>query len=617
MTTTDQHHLSVLVRGQDTLLARAHAHGVVTAADVQLAATVARLYQAGGDDVFVLTTALALASARAGSTCVDLRFATDRFVGDVLAGSDFEGDDLVRAAAELRDALAWPDPHGWAAALRAQAAVGDEGSEPNTVPLRLVGTLVYLERYWMAEEVIAEVVAQRQAATPPVVDEERLRVALDSLYPGNEREELQRRAVEVAVRSWTSVVAGGPGTGKTRTVARVLAALQAQLDRPLRIALAAPSGKAASRLTEAIAEARVGTLPKVPDTPPGRTLHSLLGAMGRSGTFRRDASSPLTEDVVVVDEVSMVDLQLFARLLVALPATTRLVLVGDPQQLKSVNAGSVLADLAESGLSIGGGDARSAVTELTVGWRNDTDIHDLAQAIREADVETALGLLARGSEQVHLLEQPLDRTTTWRDLGALGDEVAEQWTGLIDAAEAGDAATALAQLNRHRVLCGHREGLYGVSAWSAHTLQLIRERRPGFGRGTEFHAGRPLILTANDHALGLTNGDTGVIVMADGLARAAIGTAEHHRLLGPALLRALESMYAMTVHKAQGSQFDHVTVVLPPLGSPLLTRDLVYTAITRARRRVTLLGGPEQLAAAIANESRRASGLASHWRAEH
>lgn len=615
-TVPDPHTLSVLTRGTDSPLARAHAQGVVTASDVQLASTVARLYDCR-DDLVTLTIALALASVRAGSTCLDLETALDRFVDEALQTRDLGPDEFIAARADLVDALGWPTPGAWARELEGVGIVGNEGSEPNTTPLRLVGSLVYLERYWMAEEVIADVLARRQAATPPVVDEARLGQSLSALFTDDPKEELQRRAVAAAVRSWTSVIAGGPGTGKTRTVARVLAALQAQSARPLRIALAAPSGKAAGRLTDAVADARSAITLAMPATPPGTTLHSLLGALGRSGEFKRGWLAPLTQDVVVVDEVSMVDLQMFARLLSAVSPTTRLVLVGDPQQLKSVNAGSVLADLATSGLSPGGSTTESPVTELVAGWRSQSEIHDLAQAIRRTDVDEALALLTRASDQVELLDVELTRSSSWLDLGELGATVDDQWRRLVEAAEQGDAAAALRQLDRHRVLCGHREGRHGVSAWTAHTLALIRRHRPGFGLGVEFHAGRPILLTGNDPALGLSNGDTGVIVTQAGSPRVALGTSERHRVLGPALLRSMESMYAMTVHKAQGSEFEHVTVVLPPVGSPLLTKDLIYTAITRARERVSIVGTPEQVAAAISNESRRASGLASHWRATH
>ena len=352
----------------------------------------------------------------------------------------------------------------------------------------------------------------------------------------------------------------------------------------------------------------------MPAFDSGLTLHRLLGAKGLSGEFRHGPTNPLPYDLVVVDEVSMVDLQIFATMLSAIGPTTRLLLVGDPQQLKSVSAGSVLADITESDITLGGATSESAVTNLVTGYRNQGAIHRLAQAIRARDADAALEALAGPEPEVELLELELSRTTSWADLPELAEVVAEQWSGLLSAADSGDAATALRFLDGHRVLCGHRDGLFGVASWTRHTIDLIRRRRPGFGVGAESYAGRPLLLTSNDSALNLSNGDTGVVINHAGRLQVALGEPDNYRLLSPALLRGVENVFAMTVHKAQGSQFQHTTVVLPPLGSPLLTRDLVYTAVTRAKQRATIIGTAEQLRAAIGTETRRASGLASRWR---
>ena len=607
--------LSVLVRDQDTALARAHEEGMVGVADVQLARTLGRLFGCP-DDLFALTAALAFAAVRAGSSVLDLDQAADLFADVALQGSDLGPAELVQARRELQERLAWPEPAPWADHLAGLTAVGDATSEPNTVPLRLVGHTAYLERYWLSEELIAELLHERQTLPPPTVDADRLTASLARIFHTNDdRQTSQQLAVERAIRSRTSVLAGGPGTGKTYTVARVLSALQDQSpDRRLRVAMAAPSGKAASRLTQSVTDQVSELEGHLPDLSAGRTLHNLLGARGLTGLYRHGPLNPLPHDVVVVDEVSMVDLHQFGVLLSAIRPSTRLLLVGDPQQLKSVNAGSVLADITTSGLTLGGGSTESAVTELTAGWRNEGDIHNLAQAMRGRDADTALAVLDGDSPQVQLLDTPIDRTTTWDTFGPVRDQVLQQWQDVLASAEAGDASGALAALDRHRVLCGHREGFHGVSAWSSHTLQLVRSRRPGFGAGGEFYPGRPVILTVNDKVLDLSNGDTGVIINDGGQRRVALGDADHHRVLSPALLRGVDSVFAMTVHKAQGSQFDRVTVVLPPLGSPLLTRDLVYTAVTRARQHVTLIGSKEQLRAAILTEPRRASGLASRWR---
>lgn len=615
-----EHDLSVLIRGSDTLLARAHTVGAIDVSDVQLARTLSQLTRCP-DDLFELTTALGLAAVRAGSTVLDLEDAEERFVDVVLQREDLGAAELSARRRELLDTLQWPTASEWADHLSVLPPVGDAGSEPNSVLLRVVGHSVYLERYWLQEELVVDLLHARQVQTPPVIDEAVAAESLARLYPADDsRQALQRLAVERALTSWTTVVAGGPGTGKTRTVARVLAAVAAQfeaLSLPApRVALAAPSGKAASRLRESVAEQATELAGQLPPLGAGQTLHSLLGARGLTGEYRAGPLDQLPHDVVVVDEVSMVDLHQFGILLSAVRPTARLLLVGDPQQLKSVSAGTVLADVVRSGLTVGGGSGEPAITELTVGWRNEADIQPLAEAIRARDVEAALAVLDSSQGSVRLVELELNHSTSWDSLPDRRELVSDQWNRVVEAAQEGRVADALAGLDRHRVLCGHREGPWGVSTWTAHTLELLRRTHPGFGMAGEYYPGRPVILTTNDRALGLSNGDTGVVVATAEGNRVALNDGQAPRTLSPALLRGVDSVFAMTVHKGQGSQFDQVTVILPPLGSPLLTRDLVYTAITRAISQVTIVGTREQLRAAIGTESPRASGLASRWRVE-
>ncbi|MGA4507234.1 exodeoxyribonuclease V subunit alpha [Propionibacteriaceae bacterium G1746] len=619
MNAATQHELSVLTRGKESPLARAHAVGMVTSAEVQLATILTRLHGCA-DELVQLTAALCFAIGRAGSTCLDLTTAAEQFIDQVLESQDLTADELAAERQALQSAIDWPDPVAWREHLVQQRMLGDEGAEPNSVPMRLVDSLVYLERYWSAEEQVAGLLHERELLSPPAVNEHLLDASLARLPEGTIDDSRQRNGVETAVRSWTSVLAGGPGTGKTSTVVRVLAAVQEQAGATVRVALAAPSGKAASRLYQSVA----GQAPQLeaagalmPAFGAGMTLHRLLGARGRTGEFRHGPTDQLPYDLVVVDEVSMVDLQLFATLLSAVGPSTRLLLVGDPQQLKSISAGSVLADITSSGLTVGGGDPASAVTELVGSYRSEGAIQHLAAAIRAKDADAALDVLAGDSGEVELIDLEITRATTWQDLPQLSSVVAQQWTSLVRAAEAGDATEALRLLDEHRVLCAHRDGLFGVSSWTHHTLDLVRQLRPGFGVGAEFWVGRPLLLTENDATLGLSNGDTGVVVWHDDRLQVALGDEATLRLLSPNLLRGVENLFAMTVHKAQGSQFGHTTVVLPPLGSPLLTHELIYTAVTRAKRRVSIIGSADQLRTAIATESRRASGLASRWRRQN
>lgn len=620
MTEIDIHDLSVLVRDGDSPLSRAHRAGVVSVADVQLARSIARMFRCT-DELFMLTTALAFAAVRGGSSLLDLATAQTRFIDAALEREELTTEEFEQARQRMAGELEWPEPAAWVARLAGLSAVGDAASAPNSVPLRVVDTAVYLERYWLNEEQIADLLHARQLLAPPAVDEERLTQSLERLFPDEADQELPRLAVERAVRSWTSVLAGGPGTGKTTTVARIISALHDQGGDALRVALAAPSGKAASRMTQAISEQAAHLAGHLPELGHGQTLHRLLGAKGVTGEYNHGPLSPLPHDVVIVDEVSMVDLHQFGVLLSAVRPDARLVLVGDPQQLKSVNAGSVLADVRASGLTIGGGSREPAVTELTRGWRNQGDIHDLAEAIRRRDADAAMGVLASSTGAVRLDPTEISRHTTWDDFPEQRELVLEQWQDVVTGAEGLGAEPdparltgVLAALDRHRVLCAHRDGPHGVSTWTNHTLKLLRQWRPGFGMSGEFYPGRPIILTANDRVLDLSNGDTGVVVDQGGSLRVVLGDTGQHRLLSPALLRGCESVFALTVHKGQGSQFEQVTLVLPPLGSPLLVRDLVYTAVTRAKEQVTILGNEDQLRAAIQTESRRASGLSSRWR---
>ena len=328
-----------------------------------------------------------------------------------------------------------------------------------------------------------------------------------------------------------TVLAGGPGTGKTTTVARLLALLTDQPGPAPRIALAAPTGKAAARLAEAVRTAaaelsaedqrRLGEL-------TASTLHRLLGWLPESRTrFRHDAQNHLPHDVIIVDEMSMVSLTMMARLLEATRPDARLILVGDPDQLSSVEAGAVLADIARGP---GRGDAELAtrlaalgltgdepagpvrgVVQLTHTWRFGGAIDELARAIRAADADSVIAVLRSGSPDVVFAEVDLEQPRP-AGLDAMATEVRRAGGRLRDAALRGDVGAALEALDQHRVLCAHRRGPYGVTRWSAEIEHWLAEALPGYGEDGEWYLGRPLLVSANDYELGLFNGDTGVVV---------------------------------------------------------------------------------------------------------
>jgi exodeoxyribonuclease V alpha subunit len=608
-----------LVRRARGLLADFNRAGVLGLADVHVAR---RLGELAGEtsEAALLAAALTVRAVRQGSVCLPLPA--------VAASTAVDGLTADEVAA-----LPWPPPQPWASALSASplVAVGVDG--PVDRPLRFVDGLVYLDRYWAQERVVAEHVDRASGAPPVTVDPDRLRAALGRLFDAPSPD-LQRLAAVVAAHKRFSIVAGGPGTGKTTTVARLLAVLQDLAGGGLRVALAAPTGKAAARLTEAVASAtselpdqdqqRLGVL-------TGRTLHRLLGSRpGARTRFRHDRDNRLPYDVVVVDEASMVPLTTMSRLVEALRPSCRLVLVGDPDQLASVEAGAVLGDLvhrgppasavlAEAVTSLVPDDLavlseqdrqaalRGGVVRLTRVHRFSAEIQELAEAIRLGSGDALEEVLDRQHRCIELVDA--DPAARGFSCVTLQRDVLSSGRRLVAAARDGDAAGALAALETHRVLCGHRTGPHGVSWWARRAEDWLAEDIEGYAKDGLWYVGRPLLMTSNDYQLGLFNGDTGVVVAAGGEPRAAFRREGTVALLGPSRLSDVQTLHAMSVHRSQGSQFDRVTLVLPPEASPLLTRELVYTAVTRAKEHVRIVGPRAALLAAIRRPVQRASGL--------
>ncbi|WP_433303244.1 exodeoxyribonuclease V subunit alpha [Actinoplanes sp. CA-030573] len=574
------------------LLAAFNDAGVLTLADVHTARRIALL---GGepDESMHLAIALTVRALRHGSVCVDL--------GSVsrTAASDDNGVDVA--------ALPWPDPVRWRSACAGSPVVSARG-EPGR-PLRLVRGLLYLDRYWREEDQIGRELRQRAVSPPPPADRARLRADLDRLF--GDGDDKQRLAAAVSCLRRVTVLAGGPGTGKTTTIARLLAVLAAQPGGPLRIALAAPTGKAAARLEEAVREvSRRLPGPPLPDLRAS-TLHRLLGRRPGSRTrFRHHRSHRLPYDVVVVDETSMVSLTLMARLIEAVRPDARLILVGDPDQLASVEAGAVLGDIVaadgpgEPGLQAALAEVgeREAVVNGVVTldriWRFGGDLAALASAVRAGDDDRVVALLRAGGRQLAFVETPA------ADCADLRTEALAALRAVAEAAGRGDAGTALRGLDAHRLLCAHRRGPYGVSHWTRETGRWLAATDL-----TAWEPGRPLLITANDYDAGLHNGDTGVVVRTPDGPRAAFARGGDIVLIPPSRLAEAQPLYAMTVHRSQGSQFDRVSLVLPPATSPLFTRELFYTAVTRARTGLRILGTEDAVRAAVTRPIARASGL--------
>jgi exodeoxyribonuclease V alpha subunit len=588
--------------------------GVLALADVHTAHRITSLGREPSTAV-QLALAFAVRALRLGSVCIDLATVSRTAVAD--------GEEQLDVAT-----LPWPDPADWRAACQRSPLVANGTDADPGRPLRLAHGLLYLDRYWRQEEQIRRDLQRRASAEPPPVEPERLRVALDRLFDGNDQAR-QRLAAAVSALRWVTVLAGGPGTGKTTTVARLLAVLCDQPGGPPRIALAAPTGKAAARLEHAVREATT-TLPDADRNTLGEltasTLHRLLGRRPDSRTrFRHDRTNRLPFDVVVVDETSMVSLTLMARLLEAVRPDARLLLVGDPDQLASVEAGAVLGDIVRAdGTAEPALDARlhqlgasrpgdqpivNGVVTLDRTWRYGGTIAQLARAIQAGDADTAVALLRTRSADVELVETPSLDSRQPTGLDGLRADIISSARTLTQAATAGDVDAALRGLDAHRLLCAHRRGPYGVARWTAQAeTWLAGETRREADDG-DWYPGRPLLVTANDYDVGLYNGDTGVVVRSSDGVRAAFARGGAPMLIAPARLSHVQTVHAMTVHRGQGSQFDRVSLILPPASSPLLTRELLYTAVTRARSHIRVLGTTEAVRAAVSRPIARASGL--------
>lgn len=517
-----------------------------------------------------------------------------------------------------------PGLHELLDALNASQLVGPAGSFK---PLIMVGERLYLARYQAYEQQLAEQLLARCSDIPPV-DEAVLSASLTRLFAFNSQQpDWQRLAAAQAVRRKLAVISGGPGTGKTTTVVRLLAALLEQPDSGhLAIGLAAPTGKAAARMAEAIRNAKaqlpVSDAVKAALPEEARTLHRLLGSRGDSPQVRHNAANPLPLDVLVVDEASMVDLALMAKLVDALAPSARLILLGDKDQLAAVEAGAVFAELCEgrgfnaqaaadlqriTGQQVAVEQPRSklgdAVVLLTHSHRfaGDSGIGELARRINGGDVPGTLKVLREGREDLAWIETPTPNDLLVR--------LEQGYAGFLQAAKSADPAAAFAAFNTFRALTAQREGPWGVSGINE-ALEARFKRRMQVASRERWYAGRAVMVRQNDYALGLFNGDIGICLMTEHGLRVVFEAEQGFRPIAPARLPSHDSAFAMTVHKSQGSEFNQVLLALPEQPSPLLTRSLFYTGITRAKNKVEIWGLPVRLAEAVSTRAERAAGLA-------
>lgn len=616
--------------------------GVFDAGEVQLCVTFARL-QPGCTDEVLLALAVAGRGPRRGHVCVELAE-----VATLIVDQDDGG---------VED-LPWPEPRRWARALSGSALVSrpSEHLEQPLRPLVWDGRRLYLQRYFHDELAVAAELASRgeasrgeasPAAPGPVgavsTAHSMLDDVLELLFGAEDPREpdLQRRAVHQALTGGLTIVAGGPGTGKTRTIARLLAAAQTlaiRQGRKCAVALAAPTGKAANRMVEAIHLAIGDTAfedaldPAVTDSlreTTATTLHRLLGAIPGAG-FRRTARDPLPHDLVVVDETSMVSLPLMARLLEALRPDATLVLVGDPSQLASIEAGSVMRDLVgpEAARGPGAGSdegelpgpgagsdhieprhrplsGRVIALQRSHRFGDESDIAALAAAVRDGDSDGALEVLTAGRPGISWIRAD-DRDS----VDGLRDALVSVAVEVVTAAETGNVEAGLDALGGVKVLAATRHQPFGLYDWTRRIEAGIEQAIPAFRTARRWYVGRPVVVTANDAPNRLSNGDTGLVVHRHGATAVAFPALPQVRYVSTSRLDHVETWWAMTIHRSQGSEFAHAIVSLPPASSPILTRELFYTAVTRARQRVTVVGSEPAIRAAITRPVARASGLA-------
>jgi exodeoxyribonuclease V alpha subunit len=458
---------------------------------------------------------------------------------------------------------------------------------------------LYLRRYWQLEQDIARELAARSALPPIIADDARwLDAALDQFFPG-EPDSPQRRAAQNALRHRVSLLCGGPGTGKTTTVAAIVALIiQGRLrdtKAAPKVMLLAPTGKSAARLGEAVRKAKTRieapkeVLQEIPEQ--ATTVHRALGMRREGVRFRRSADLPLEADVIIVDEASMVDLGLMRQLLNAAPREATLLIVGDPHQLTSVEAGSVLRDLVTASAETWW---RDRVTQLTTTYRYD-ETQPLGQLV--AAIRTGEGAIVDA-----LLEADADDVVWSSSDGLQGelDRAAAHWAKALAAL---DPKEHFELRGRYVMLSPFRRGAIGTQRLGS----AIQERLPSPALGAPRIT--PIIIEQNSHELRVYNGDLAMLVDGEPRTATVQSDVEAFREIAEARLPQFSDAFALSIHKAQGSEFDEVLVVLPEEDAPLLTRELLYTAVSRARRRVRIVGSKRVVSAAIERRAQRYSGL--------
>ena len=587
-----------------------------------------------------LSVAIAVWAPVNGHVCIDLENVRQQ-VRDELGSAREDFDQ------KLQDELDWPSLAEWHQHLANNPLVFIP--EPNNIdhvdhtkPLVLFGNMLYLTRQWADEGIVAIALRTRLTATPTSLPAQATTWVEAVFGKGSANDQAQAveedsidyqaQAVIKALTHNTTVLLGGPGTGKTYTIAGMLHAFYSEHAanntagniNPLRVAIAAPTAKAARQVTTSVGlslalqhfpQTHADLISSV--TKTSSTIHRLLGwSPGNRGRFAHHAQNFLPYDIVIIDEVSMVSLPLMARLLEALAPTTKLVLVGDPQQLKSVEAGAVLPDIASLH-----GDDTYPITKLLINRRqadetDPTKVNDIGLLatkisvanLSQEDADKVLEFIKARTNEITFIALPdasADPSKSAQVLAKI-DEHLQGYRNALKDAKLGNTRGALDALASVRVLCGHRKGPYGVSAWNNLVAKTIGVST------TRGAVGQPLLNTRNDLRTGLVNGDTGIVVSETSGRKVVFST--QAKRFEPSALEDIEVAFATTIHKSQGSEYNTVIVVVPPVDSPLLRRELLYTAVTRARKHLVLIASEDAITKAVMSTINRASGLAARVR---
>ena len=498
----------------------------------------------------------------------------------------------------------------------AQALILESGlaltltNSPDTttiLPLVVEQDRLYLHRYWFYEQRLAQQLTKMTQGniSPELKTTTDSSFLFDKYFGISTSIDWQRAAAIMAVNQDFCMITGGPGTGKTTTVVKILALLQELSDQPLLIALAAPTGKAAMRLQESIGFNKTA-LPcsaEIKSAIPEivMTLHRLLGAKPPSPYFRHNAKQPLVYDLVVVDEASMVDLALMSKLLDALKLGAKLILLGDKDQLASVESGSVLADLTMA--------LPQQTLELQKSHRFDEDIKNFALAINQQQDREAWQLLQIGNKNIALLETDLI------------DYISQQQIAYLHLISKGaEFSDIYKAFNRFQALCAIRLGKNSVADITHAVEQSLSNKKLIHISGL-WYCGRPIMITQNNADLQLYNGDIGICLrdkeQGDQLRvffQRADGTIRKYL---PARIPHCETVFAMTIHKSQGSEFEEVLIILPETNSPLLTKELLYTAITRAKKTIKLVTNMAVFSSTVRQRVQRVTGLVDKFPTSH